>query len=296
MPEAPDWAPPERLVSRAELFRLMKLFVTRLGISHLRLTGGEPLLRTDLEDCLAELGRLRPAGLERLSLTTNGALLARRAQGLRDAGLDDLNVSLDALDSSKFLALSGGRGTVEDVVEGIGTAQAAGLPVKINTVVVRGYNEDQILPLVNWAALRNIPLRFIEFMPLDGRSHWSQERVVPEAEILACLQPHFHVESLSRGSDPATYYLLDGRYRLGVISTITNPFCASCDRLRLTATGELYGCLFSSRGRDLRGPLRDGADDAALEAIIRGHVWNKEPGYAANGYVERPITMHALGG
>jgi GTP 3',8-cyclase len=245
---------------------------------------------------VADLGRLRAQGLERISLTTNGALLARRADALRQAGLDDLNVSLDALEPERFHALSGGRGAVEHVIEGIRAACAAGLPVKINTVVVRGHNDDQILPLARWARAQAITLRFIAFMPLDGRGAWSHERVVPEAEILERLQQEFRIEALLRTGEPATYYALDGDYRLGVISTISKPFCASCDRLRVTATGALYACLFSSRGRDLRTPLRDGADDAALEAIIRGHVWNKEAGYAAGGYVERPISMHALGG
>lgn len=296
MPETPQWAPREQLLARAELLRLAGLFVARLGIRQLRLTGGEPLLRTDLEDLIAELGRLRAAGLERISLTTNGVLLARRAAALAQAGLDDLNVSLDALEPERFHALSGGRGAVEHVLEGIAAARAAGLPLKINTVVVRGHNDDQILPLARWAQAQAIPLRFIEFMPLDGRGAWSHERVVPEAEILQRLRPRFRIESLPRTPDPAAYYALDGDYRLGVISTISNPFCASCDRLRVTATGELYACLFSSRGRDLRTPLRAGADDDALEAIVRGHVWNKEAGYAASGYVERPISMHALGG
>ena len=296
MPETPAWAPREQLLTRAELLRLARLFVMRLGTTQLRLTGGEPLLRVDLEDCIAGLGQLRASGLERISLTTNGALLARRAATLKQAGLDDLNVSLDALDPARFHALSGGRGAVGQVIKGIETAVAVGLPVKINTVVVRNHNDDQILPLAQWASAHDLPLRFIEFMPLDGRGAWSSDRVVPESEILARLRPHFTLEPLPRTHEPATYYSLGGHYRLGIISTISNPFCGSCDRVRLTATGELYACLFSSRGRDLRSPLREGADDPRIETIIRGHVWNKEAGYAANGYVERPISMHALGG
>lgn len=300
MPETPVWIPREQLLTREELLRLARLFVIQLGITQFRLTGGEPLLRTDLELCIEALGKLRAAGLERISLTTNGALLARRATALKQAGLDDLNVSLDALDPKRFRLLSGGRGAVEQVLDGIEAATQAGLPVKINTVIVRDHNDDQILPLVRWASARNIPLRFIEFMPLDGRGAWSSERVVAEAEILQRLQPHLDLKPMPRTAEPASYYSLNGGldngYRLGVISTISNPFCGSCDRLRLTATGELYACLFSATGRDLRGPLRDGADDAALESIVRGHVWNKEAGYAATGYVERPISMHALGG
>lgn len=296
MPETPVWIPREQLLTREELLRLTYLFVTRLGITQFRLTGGEPLLRTDLETCIEALGDLRAAGLERISLTTNGSLLARRASTLKHAGLDDLNVSLDALDPERFRLLSGGHGTVEQVLDGIEAATQAGLPVKINTVIVRDHNNDQILPLVRWASTRNIPLRFIEFMPLDGGGAWSSARVVSEAEILRHLQPHFDLKPVPRTAEPASYYSLDNGYRLGIISTISNPFCGSCDRLRLTATGELYACLFSATGRDLRGSLRDGADDAVLEGIVRGHVWNKEAGYAATGYVERPISMHALGG
>jgi GTP 3',8-cyclase len=296
MPETPEWAPREQLLSRNELLQLARLFVTRLGITQLRLTGGEPLLRTDLEDCITELGVLRSQGLERISLTTNGSLLARRASTLKQAGLDDINVSLDALEPARFHALSGGRGAVEHVLEGIETARTVGLSTKINTVVVRDHNDDQILPLARWAHEHDLSLRFIEFMPLDGSGAWSRERVVPEVEILDRLRPHFAIEPLPRTNEPATYYSLGDCYRLGIISTISNPFCSSCDRLRLTATGELYSCLFSSHGRDLRTPLRAGEDDPALEAIIRGHVWNKEAGYAASGYVERPISMHALGG
>lgn len=296
MPETPDWAPRDQQLGRDELLRLVRLFVTRLGITNLRLTGGEPLLRTDLEDCIDDFDALRPAGLQRISLTTNGALLARRADGLKAAGLDDVNVSLDALDPDRFLAMSGGRGSVDQVIRGIDAALSAGLPVKLNTVVIRDYNHDQILPLVRWARARDLPLRFIEFMPLDGRGHWNEGRVVPEAEILDELRPFYSITALPRSGDPASYFRLDGRYRLGIIPTLSNPFCKSCDRLRLTATGELYGCLFSARGRDLRSPLRDGAGDDVLETIIRGHVWHKEAGYSATGYVERPISMHALGG
>lgn len=296
MPHTPAWAAHDQLLTRKELLRLSRLFVTRLGITQIRLTGGEPLLRADLEDCILELGRLREAGLERISLTTNGTLLARRAAGLKQAGLDDLNVSLDALEPARFHALSGGRGSVEDVLQGIESALAAGLPTKINTVVLRDYNDDQILPLVYWAREHTMALRFIEFMPLDSQGAWSRDRVVSEAEILDGLRPHFNIMPMPRSSEPATYYTLDGLFRIGVISTISNPFCSSCDRLRITATGELYSCLFSSQGRDLRTPLRATGDDAAIETIIRGHVWHKEAGYAASGYVERPISMHALGG
>ncbi|MGH8530219.1 MAG: GTP 3',8-cyclase MoaA [Nevskiales bacterium] len=297
MPEHPEWLPKAQLLDNDELKRLLRLFIGELGITQLRLTGGEPLLRPDLEQFIVALQVLRENGLQRISLTTNGLLLQQRAQALKAAGLDDLNVSLDTLDPAHFTRLSGGRGSLQQVLDGIVAAKAIDLPLKLNCVVIRGYNEDDILPLAHWAYEQNLPLRFIEFMPLDGRGSWSPERVVSEAEILQVLARDFRVEPQPRSHEPATYHLLNGRYQLGVISTISQPFCASCDRLRLTADGELYSCLFSAKGRDLRTPLRADATDEELLQIVRGHVWHKERGYATQpGYVARPLTMHALGG
>lgn len=303
MPEQPDFLPRPQRLTRAELARLLRLFVAELGVSRLRLTGGEPLLRRDLEGVVAECGELRPLGLQRISLTTNAALLARRAAGLRQAGLDDLNISLDALDPATFARLSGGR-DVRPVLAGIDAARTAGLPLKLNAVIIRDINEDQILPLTRWALREALPLRFIEFMPLDGRGEWSRQRVVSQAEILQRLRGEFEVQALPRGNDPAAYYRLQGpgghpagTPDVGIIATVSNPFCASCDRLRLTADGALYPCLFSQRGVSLRDALRAGADDAALAGLIRNTVWHKDAGYAAHpGYAERPIAMNSLGG
>jgi cyclic pyranopterin phosphate synthase len=296
MPDQPKWLPKEQILRQEELMRLLGLFVGRLGIQELRLTGGEPLLRKDLDVIVAKCQALRAQGLERVSLTSNGILLAARAKALLSAGLDDVNVSLDALDETVFARMSGGHGSAAEVTQGILAARDSGLPVKINTVVMRGYNESEILPLVRWARSQQVPLRFIEFMPLDGGGTWSAERVVPEAEMLAPLRGEFSLEAMPVTDDPARYYRVGSDYTLGVISTISKPFCQRCDRLRLTATGELYSCLFSAHGRDLRAPLREGANDEALLNAIRGHVWFKEEGYAATGYVERPISMHTLGG
>lgn len=299
MPEHPHFLPRSALLTRAELRRLLRLFVGELGIARLRLTGGEPLLRRDLEQVLEDCAALRAVGLERISLTTNGALLAPRAARLKAAGLDDLNVSLDALDPQTFARLSGGR-EVQPVLEGIAQARAVGLPVKLNAVIVRDVNEDEILPLTRYALAQQLPLRFIEFMPLDGRGAWSRDKVVGEAEILARLRQEFGVRELPRGGDPAAYFALTsraGQTEIGVIATVTNPFCASCDRLRLTADGALYPCLFSERGVNLRDPLRAGADDQTLAALIRDGVWHKDAGFVAHpGYTRRPIAMNALGG
>ncbi|MEW6169147.1 MAG: GTP 3',8-cyclase MoaA [Pseudomonadota bacterium] len=295
MPEHPQWLPRAQILRREELLRLARLFVSELGIQEIRLTGGEPLLRADVVEIVALLGELRPLGLERIAMTSNGIQLPRHALALRAAGLDDINVSLDAFTPETFQRLTGGA--VEPVLRGIDAARAVGLPVKINSVVIRDHNEDEVLPLARWAVAQDVPLRFIEFMPLDGRGYWNAERVVREDEILARIGAHFDLEALPETDDPARYYRLDGRYRLGMISTISKPFCRRCDRVRLSATGTLYSCLFSASGADLKTPLRDGADDAALQRLIRGHVWHKEAGYAERpGYVERPITMHVMGG
>jgi GTP 3',8-cyclase len=301
MPERPEFMDRADRLTRPELRRLLHLFVGELGIQRLRLTGGEPLLRRDLEGVIEDCGELRALGLERVSLTTNAALLARRAAALKTAGLDDLNISLDALDPKVFARLSGGR-AVGPVLEGIAAAQAAGLALKLNAVIVRGINQTEVLPLTHWALERGLPLRFIEFMPLDGRGEWSRERVVTEAEILELLRHEYQVTALPRSNDPAAYFsLLGGRLHegadLGIIATVSNPFCASCDRLRVTADGKLYPCLFSENGPSLRDAMRRGADDAELAALIRGGVWRKDAGFVAHpGYTERPIAMNSLGG
>lgn len=295
MPEHPKWLPREQILRRDELVRLVRLFVTELGIREIRLTGGEPLLRRDVVEIVSELNALRSLGLERIAMTSNAVRLAPVARALRAAGLDDLNISIDSITPERFRSMT--RGEIAPVLQGIAAARAAGLAVKLNSVVIRGYNEDEVLPLVRWAYAENLSLRFIEFMPLDGRGLWTQDKVITEAEILEQVQREFHVERLPRTAEPAEYFRLNEQFRLGIIPTISRPFCATCDRVRLSATGELYSCLFSEQFRDLKTPLRSGADDASLAQAVRGHVWHKEAGYAARqGYAERPITMHHLGG
>lgn len=296
MPERPEFMDRADRLSRAELSRVLMLFVAELGVNRLRLTGGEPLLRRDLEGIIEDAQALRPFGLERISLTSNAALLEKRAASLKAAGVDDLNISLDAMDPTIFAKLSGGRG-IRPVLAGITAARDAGIPIKLNAVIIRGINEGEILPLARYAASEGLPLRYIEFMPLDGRGEWSRDRVVPQADILDALRAEYAVTALPRSNDPAAYFQLDGGPDVGVIATVSNPFCASCDRLRITADGSLYPCLFSQHGISLRDPMRKGADDAALSALIRTTVWNKDAGYAANpGYSDRPIAMNSLGG
>lgn len=294
MPDQPQWLPKKQLLSFEEIVRVARLMIGE-GISHIRLTGGEPLLRRDLAECVRALNELRGLGLEKLSMSSNASLLAAQAGPLKAAGLDDLNISLDSIQPETFRRMTGRE--LAPVLEGITAARAAGLPVKINSVLLRKDNADQILPLLAWARGEGLELRFIEYMPLDTPGRWQREQVVSEREIIDAIAGQHQVEALPRSNDPATRYRIDGDYELGIISTVSNPFCASCDRLRLTATGELYTCLFAESGTPLRERLRAGAEDAELLQTIRTAVWNKDAGYAVRqGPVERPVTMHMLGG
>jgi cyclic pyranopterin phosphate synthase len=294
MPEHPQWLPKSQILTIEEIAMLARIMVHE-GITHIRLTGGEPLLRRGLVDCVELLNALRPLGLQRISMTSNASLLAPLAEKLKAAGLDDLNISLDSVEPATFLRMTGRA--LQPVIEGIEAAVAAGLPLKLNSVLLRDDNGGQIVALAEWARARGLPLRFIEYMPLDEPGRWQRAQVVAEAEILAALRTRFGVEPLLRSADPATRYRLDGDYEIGIISTVSNPFCASCDRLRITATGDLYTCLFAPRGTPLRELLRSGVGDEALIERIRDAVWHKDRGYVAQpGPVERPVTMHAMGG
>jgi GTP 3',8-cyclase len=296
MPERPVWGAKEALLSLEELRQLMEIFVTRLGIEQLRLTGGEPLLRSGVGRFVAMLSELRCAGLRRVSLSTNGVLLSRYARELADTGLDDVNVSLDSLSPARFRQISGG-GNLRDVLGGIYRAREVGLPVKINAVVMRGTNDADVLPLASWAYHEKFPLRFIEFMPLDSRGLWSPDKVFTERELIALLSREFEVTPMARTSEPASYYCLNGSFRLGVISTVSNPFCSSCDRVRLTSDGRLFACLFSPAGVDLKEAMRANYDPDLLESRIRSVVFNKPRGFVEkSGVTNGHANMHVLGG
>jgi GTP 3',8-cyclase len=297
MPECPVWGPKEVVLSLEELYHLAAVFVGRFGVEQIRLTGGEPLLRRGAPRFVSMLRRLRAAGLRRVSLSTNGALLARYARELAESGLDDANISLDSLSSARFHQITGG-GNLREVLRGIDSAREAGLSVKLNAVVMRGTNDTEISALATWAYHANIPLRFIEFMPLDSRGLWSPDKVFTEREIVARLAWQFDIESLARTDEPASYYLLNRHFRLGVISTVSNPFCSRCDRVRLTADGRLFACLFSPAGIDLKGALRPEINSTLLESQMEAAIWNKP-----RGFVERStsmdrgnVGMHVLGG
>jgi cyclic pyranopterin phosphate synthase len=296
MPECPGWRSRGELLDFEEIECLLRIFVARLGVEQVRLTGGEPLMRRNVADLVARLDALRADGLRRISLSTNGVLLARDARDLADAGLDDVNVSLDSLSPRRFEEITGG-GRLGDVLAGIECARAAGLPVKLNCVVMRGVNDADVLALARWAYQANLALRFIEFMPLDGRGLWSAAKVFTEREIVASLRQEFVVTPEPRTADPARYFMLNGRMRVGVISTVSSPFCAQCDRIRLTADGRLFPCLFSPSGIDLKGPMRDRAGAGRIEACIRGAVADKPRGFVEqSGDLNPRVGMNVLGG
>lgn len=262
-----------QLMTLGELRRILRQFV-RAGVEKVRVTGGEPLLRPDVPDLVRMLKQeLR---VPDVALTTNGWLLERAAPALRAAGLDRLNVSLDSLDPETFVRMSGGRGlTVERVTAGIASAAAMGLPVKLNTVLRRGVNDGEIIALAAWARERGLTLRFIEFMDVGNYNGWRPDQVVPAREIVALITARWPVEPCEpayRGEVAARYKYKDGGGEIGLISSVTEPFCRDCHRARLSADGRLYTCLFATAGWDLLGALRAGADDEELFTYLT-RVW-----------------------
>jgi GTP 3',8-cyclase len=292
----------ERL-SFEEIARLARLFVAR-GVSKLRLTGGEPLLRPGLVDLVGELSLIE--GVQDLALTTNGILLAQHAAALKGAGLDRVTVSLDALDEATFRRMSGGRGTPERVLEGIDAAIEAGLkPIKLNTVVQRGINEQGIYALLNRFRNSGVVVRFIEYMDVGTLNKWSRNDLVPSAELVAGIRrrwPIRPVEAGYRGEVAARWEFEDGAGEIGFISSVTQPFCGDCTRARLSSDGSLYTCLFASRGTDLKGPMREGANDGQLGSIIE-RVWTHRADRYSELRAERggearveKVEMYYIGG
>jgi GTP 3',8-cyclase len=265
---------PSELLSFEEIVRLTKVFAG-LGVRKLRLTGGEPLLRHGIEQLIEQLVDVE--GIEEVALTTNGSLLAKKAPTLRDAGLSRVTVSLDSLDEQTFRAMSDVKIPVARVVEGIAAAAEAGLaPVKVNTVVKRGVNDGQgIIDLAAFGRGHGYIVRFIEFMDVGSTNGWRMNDVVPAAEIIDAINSVWPIEPLDPhyvGEVADRYRYLDGAGEVGVITSISQPFCSTCTRARLSAKGELYTCLFAGLGHDLRAVLRGGATDDELEARIRG-IW-----------------------
>jgi GTP 3',8-cyclase len=258
------------LLTFEEITRVARSFVSA-GVKKIRITGGEPLVRRDLERLVAQLAELDVD----LTLTTNGSLLPQKAQALADAGLRRITVSLDSLDDAIFRALNDVDFSVERVLDGIDAASAAGLPAKVNAVIKRGVNDDQIVPLAGFFRERGHTLRFIEYMDVGHTNGWRLDDVVPAKEIVALLDDAFGVEpaeALYRGEVAQRWRYKDGGGEVGVIASVTQPFCGDCTRARLSAEGKLFTCLFAVRGHDLRALIRDGATDDELETALRT-VW-----------------------
>ncbi|MGQ7297177.1 GTP 3',8-cyclase MoaA [Quadrisphaera sp. KR29] len=312
-PEGLDWAPASTLLDDDEVVRLITVAVERLGVTEVRFTGGEPLLRRGLERIVAATSALTTADgrSPETSLTTNALGLERRAAGLAAAGLTRVNASLDTVRPERFAAITH-RDRLGDVLAGLRAAADAGLgPVKVNAVLLRGTNDDEAPDLLSWALAEGYQLRFIEQMPLDPHGAWDRSLMVDAAEVLASLATRYHLEpepASVRGSSPAELWHVrrgEGGEPLGtvgVIASVTRPFCADCDRTRLTADGQVRECLFGSREHDLRALLRVGATDEQLADAWRGAMWGKVAGHGSDdpsavGVGQRPTRpMSAIGG
>jgi GTP 3',8-cyclase len=298
--EGLDWLPKPELLTDGEVVRLIRIGVERLGITEVRFTGGEPLLRRGLVDVVAGTAALRPR--PEISLTTNGIGLGRLAGSLHAAGLDRVNVSLDTLRPETFRTLAR-RDRLGDVLAGLAGGGGKGVaPVKVNTVLMRGKNDDEAVPLARFCLEHGYQLRFIEQMPLDAQHGWRRVNMVTADEILAALSAEFSLtpdDPEARGSAPAEAFLVDGGpAQIGVIGSVTRPFCGSCDRVRLTADGQVRNCLFARSESDLRGPVRAGASDTEIADLWRLAVASKLPGHGINdpGFLQPSRPMSAIGG
>ena len=297
--EGLPWMPRAEQLTDDELVRLITIAVRDLGVHELRFTGGEPLLRRGLEDVIAASAALTPR--PDISLTTNGVGLARRAAGLAAAGVNRLNVSLDTLRPDRFAEITR-RDRLTDVLAGMEAARDAGLsPVKINTVLLRGVNDDEAVDLLRFALARRFELRFIEQMPLDAQHGWQRAEMVTAGEILAALRTAFVLtpDGHERGAAPAERWVVDGGpAAVGVIASVTRPFCGACDRTRLTADGQVRSCLFARTETDLRALLRGGSPDAEIADVWRAAMWGKLAGHGIDepGFLQPDRPMSAIGG
>jgi GTP 3',8-cyclase len=267
-----EWIDKKEILTFEEITRLATLFVG-LGVEKIRLTGGEPLVRQNLDRLVGKLSAIQ--GLKDLCLTTNGALLGEKIQSLKLAGLRRINVSLDCLDPDKFRQITK-RGDLDKVLEGIFAAQSHGLyPIKLNAVIERGVNDEDILPLVEFSRQHGFAMRFIEYMDVGNANNWTSERLVPKKEMIAKIHSRYPLKEVGRaqGSAPSVdYEFVDGRGDIGVIASVTEPFCSSCTRARITADGKIVTCLFSETGHDIKALLRSGASDEEILKLL-GSIW-----------------------
>jgi len=298
--EGLPWLTREEVLTDDEIVRLVRIAVSRLGVTAVRLTGGEPLIRASVVDLVARIAALEHA--PSIAVTTNGLGLARLALPLADAGLTRVNVSLDTIDETTFRELTR-RDRLADVLAGMAAAAEAGLtPVKVNAVLMRGVNEGQAADLLAFCLARGYELRFIEQMPLDAQHGWQRSTMVTAAEIRAALSVHYDLQAedpTSRGAAPAERYLVDGGpATVGIIASVSEPFCGACDRTRLTADGQMRTCLFATSETDLRTPLRAGADDQAIAVQWSRAMLGKLPGHGIEDptFLQPSRPMSAIGG
>jgi cyclic pyranopterin phosphate synthase len=296
--EGMPWLAKQDLLTYEELTRFARVCL-ECGVNGVRLTGGEPTVRADLPVLVRMLHEL-DSGLD-LSLTTNGLKLKELSPALRDAGLRRVNVSLDTLVRERFQRIAR-RDRLHEVLEGLAAARAAGFaPIKVNAVLMRGENDDEIVPLARWARDEGYELRFIEWMPLDFQHSWDRSQLVSGEETLARIAEVFPLEP-EEGDDPSaparTFRYRDGAGRVGVISSVTRPFCGHCDRIRLTADGQVRTCLFALKEYDFRATLRGGGSDDDIESLLRAAVLRKQPGHLISqpGFVQPERGMSAIGG
>jgi cyclic pyranopterin phosphate synthase len=294
--EGLEWLPRSEVLSFEEIHRVSRIFVERFGVEGIRLTGGEPTVRANLPRLISQLSGL---GVD-LAMTTNGATLRNNAEELRSAGLRRINISLDTLHVDRFEQMTR-RNELANVLAGIDAAVTAGFsPVKINTVIERGVNDDEIVDLARFGRERGVEVRFIEFMPLDATGHWANDRVVGQDEIVERISEVFPLEQMPvRGAAPADRWrYLDGAGTVGVIPSVTKPFCGDCDRVRLTAEGQFRTCLFATDEFDLREIMRSGGDDDALAERIIAAVGTKWAGHQINrvDFIRPNRSMSQIGG
>jgi GTP 3',8-cyclase len=297
----PPIAPKEQMLTYEEIERACEIFVS-LGIEKIRLTGGEPMLRRDIETIIEKLAKLKGSGLLDLALTTNGYFLPERAQSLKDAGLDRVTISLDSLKRDVFKRMTG-VDVLDKVLAGINAAKKAGLePIKINAVIVRGHNEDEVADFAAFAREHDVKMRYIEFMPLDSGHDWSRTDVVSGKEIRERIEERFPLTKINvaRGSDTSSRYrFADGAPgEIGIIAPVTEAFCGACSRIRLTADGQIRTCLFSTVEHSLRDVIRSGVSRDEVVDYIRSVVMKKEPRHFINdpGFVTPSRTMSFIGG
>jgi cyclic pyranopterin phosphate synthase len=300
--EGMTWLDRSEVLTYEEIERVARICVETFGVDSLRLTGGEPTVRAHLPQLIAKLAALRlPDGTKPdIALTTNGATLRNIALELRNAGLDRINVSMDSLKPERFFAMTR-RDELHNVLAGIAEAQVAGFsPMKVNAVVERGANDDEILDLVRYGRDNNVEVRFIEFMPLDATNEWERNKVVSQDEIVATIAAEFPLELMpARGAAPADRWrFLDGKGTVGVIPSVTHPFCGDCDRVRLTSDGQFRTCLFATDESDIRSLLRNGGTDAEIAELIQVAVGAKWAGHQINqvNFIRPNRSMSQIGG